>query len=954
MTHQLARKLTGTQVRQQFIEFFEQRAGHTFVPSSPVAPLDDPTLLFTNAGMNQFKPIFLGELSPDSPLASVRRATNSQKCIRAGGKHNDLDDVGKDTYHHTFFEMLGNWSFGDYFKAESIQWAWELLTDIWGIDPSRLYATYFEGDPSLGLEPDREAYDLWLKYLPAERIIPGNTCDNFWEMGETGPCGPCSELHYDGRSDERRAQTPGHALVNRDDPDVIEIWNLVFIQMNRLDADRLEPLPAQHVDTGMGLERIVRVLQGKDSNYDTDLFMPLFARIKDVTGAPDYTGSLTVPEDIAYRVIADHVRTLTFAIADGAEPSNEGRGYVLRRILRRAVRFGYQTLGVNEPFLAKLVPTVVETMSDAFPEIATKRQVVIDIIDDEEQSFRRTLESGIRLFNDAASGADTSKPVPAEAAFKLHDTYGFPVDLTILMAEERGMRVDVEGFERLMAEAKERSRKGGAGKAGTGLHLPGSAVAALGKWNIKPTDESAKFLGNKIRARVRAIWNGNDFDENLNSSTSRPTDRFALILDKTNFYPERGGQVADEGRIASSDGEFEVLDVQESGGYVIHIGRLRKGEMRVGNEYELRVDQPRRKKICANHTATHLLNLALKEELGDSVEQKGSLVAPERLRFDYSANKGLDKDAAERIERSVADAIAKQLPVSTQDAPLEQAKQISGLRAVFGEVYPDPVRVVSVGPTVSELLANPSDEQWKNISIEFCGGTHLGNTAEAKQFALLSEEGVAKGVRRVTAVTGDEAANAIKLAGTLFSRLSDCQAVPDELLAAALGKLNGEIEEATIPLVRKLELRAGVTALRERVKKAGKAASSAGREHAVEAARALEPMAGVPAIVEQLDAGGDRDAILAAMDAVRARHDSAAALLVSVDQQEGKVVIVAKVPEALIGKGLKAGDWVRCAAQACGGKGGGRPDSAQGGGTDPSKAQDALDAARALAQEKLF
>jgi len=920
MSREVAQQLTGAEVRRQFIEFFEQRASHTFVPSSPVVPHDDPTLLFTNAGMNQYKAIFLGQLSPDSPLAGIKRATNSQKCIRAGGKHNDLDDVGKDTYHHTFFEMLGNWSFGDYFKAEAIQWAWELLVDIWGVDPSRLYATYFEGNKAQGLEPDREAYDLWLKHLPAERIIPGNSKDNFWEMGDTGPCGPCSEIHYDGRSDEERAQSPGSVLVNQDNPDVIEIWNLVFIQMNRLGSGTLEPLPAKHVDTGMGLERLVRVLQGKNSNYDTDLFTPLFDTIQKVTGASPYTGSLTKPEDVAYRVLADHARTLTFAIADGAEPSNEGRGYVLRRVLRRAVRFGYQTLGVREPFLAKLVPTVVEIMGDAFPEIRAKQQFVIDVVTDEEAAFGKTLESGIRLFSDAAEQAGATNILPAEAAFKLHDTFGFPIDLTILMAEERGMRVDVDGFHRLMAEAKERSRKGGAGKAGNGLVLPGSAVAILNNLNIKTTDDAAKHAPAKIRGRVKAIWNGNDFNENLNSSSARPTDRFAIILNKTNFYAERGGQVADTGRIASvgatgGGGEFLVEDVKESGGYVVHIGRLTKGEIRVGNEYELRVDAKRRKQIEANHTATHLVNLALRKELGDSVDQKGSLVAPDRLRFDYSAGKGLDAQAASRIEQSVRDAIAKDLVVHTQDAPLSDAKAVSALRAVFGEVYPDPVRVVSVGPSVDELLMNPDDAKWSQYSIEFCGGTHLARTSEAQAFALMNEEGVAKGIRRVTAMTGDDAKKAMEDAEKLAARLRGAATLDDAYLSAEAGEINKALEEATIPLVKKFELRDALESLRTRVKKAEKAASSVGRDRAVEAARELEPIAGMPAVLAEIEAGGDRDALLAAMDAVRARHEDAAAMLVSVDHDGGKVVIVAKVPESLIGKGFKAGDWVRVAAQ---------------------------------------
>jgi len=963
-----ATMLTAAQIRQQFIDFFVERQAHTFVPSSPVVPLDDPTLLFTNAGMNQFKPIFLGQVDPDSEMGRLSRAANSQKCIRAGGKHNDLDDVGKDTYHHTFFEMLGNWSFGDYFKAEAIRWAWELLVEEWGLDPDRLYATYFEGDTMLGLDADREAYELWCDFLPPQRVLPGSAKDNFWEMGDTGPCGPCSELHYDGRSDAERAQTPGYNLVNRDHPDVVEIWNLVFIQFNRR-AGGLDPLPAKHVDTGMGLERIVRVLQGKSSNYDTDAFAPLFARIKALCDAPEYTGSLEKPVDVAYRVLADHIRTLVFAITDGAEPSNEGRGYVLRRILRRGVRHGRQTLGVEKPFLCDLAPTVVETMGEFFPELKKDPEHVYGVIRDEEEAFGRTIDRGIALFEQAADRArGDSNVVEADDAFKLHDTFGFPIDLTQVMAEERGLGVDVPGFERLMEEARDRARAGG-GK-GEDAHpageLPGDAVARLRALEVRPTNDEPKFDLKACRAAVRAIWNGADFDENVDASATGVDDRFGIVLDRTSFYAEMGGQVGDTGRISvvapadagarrNGNGEFAVEDTRIFGGYVLHVGRMVRGEIRVGDRVSAEVERGRRRSIMGNHTGTHLLNFAMRETLGEKVEQKGSLVAPDRLRFDFSHGQGVGGEQMERIESIVREQIGEDLPVCADTAPLPLAKRINGLRAVFGETYPDPVRVVSVGAPIGALLEEPESEKWRGLSIEFCGGTHVESTSEIGDFAVVEESAVSKGVRRVVALTGMPAKTALDTAGDIERRIGDAEALDDlGALEKAVSEIGALLERETLPVARRKRLTAMNESLAERVRAARKEAAREDRAAAVDEARSIAEQASGPAIVAELPgAGTDRQALLSGLDSLRSKRPDSALMLIGSDAEEGKVAIVANVPKGLIEKGLKAGDWVRAAAEACGGKGGGRPDSAQGGGTDPSKVKDAIKAAEAFAREKV-
>ncbi len=1002
---------TAAQIRQEFIDFFVERAGHRFVPSSPVVPHDDPTLLFANAGMNQFKPLFLGSVRPGSPLEGLKRAVNSQKCIRAGGKHNDLEDVGKDGYHHTFFEMLGNWSFGDYFKAESIQWGWELLTRVWGLDPDRMYATYFEGNKAAGLEPDREAYDLWRKYLPAAQILPGNMKDNFWEMGDTGPCGPCSEIHYDCRPDSERQAKRGDQLVNAGDPLVIEFWNHVFIQFNREPGGKLNPLPAKHVDTGMGLERVVRIIQGKTSNYDTDVFTPLFEAISRVCKAAPYAGRWDSPADTAYRVIADHVRTLTFAIADGAEPSNEGRGYVLRRILRRAVRYGRQTLGVPGVFMCELVPTVVETMGGFFPELKKNPQHVVKVIRDEEEAFGRTLATGLRLFEDYAdlaltrtrardrvpgkvtkttvfSGPDVwflsvfedtdesitrfgrsmvtpkfvaetfvqAPAILAEEAFKLHDTYGFPIDLTQLMAEERGMTVDVAGFNTLMEQARELARTGGKEDESSKLLLGTSSIARLKALHVKPTEDADKFHGRNTRARVLAIWNGHDFDESLNAGNTRPTDRFAVVLDKTCFYAEMGGQVADTGHIARVLGgstDFVVESVKNCGGYIVHIGQLKKGELKVGMDVEARLDTAHRAAVAGNHTATHLLNLALRATLGDKVDQKGSLVAPDKLRFDFSHGAAMSEAEIEAVQKRVRAEVARDLQVYAEVAPLEPARKISSLRAVFGEAYPDPVRVVSIGTPVAELMGNPASEKWREVSVEFCGGTHVTRTGEIGAFAVVGEEAVSKGVRRVTALTGEAAKAADALAEGLSGRVRGAGDLDDAHLTVEVGALTSELDRAEIGLVRKGELRKLLSVLHERVKQAQKAAAGAGREKAVAAAREIAERASGAVIVEMLPAGSDRDALLSGLDAVRAKHAESAVMLISADTAENKVTIVASVPPGLVAKGLKAGDWVREASAAVGGKGGGRPDAAQGGGTDPAKAPDARSKAAAFAAGKI-
>lgn len=940
----MALRLTSDQVRQGFIDFFVSRHGHTFVPSSPVVPHDDPTLLFTNAGMNQFKPVFLGlERRPYS------RAVNTQKCIRAGGKHNDLDDVGRSRRHHTFFEMLGNWSFGDYFKQGAIEMSWELLTEVWGLDPRRLHVTCFEGDENAGVPRDTEAADIWRQVGNWERyglrsddhIHFFGTKDNFWEMGETGPCGPCTEISIDRRPqaeiDAERA-AGRRAPVNGDDPRVMEVWNNVFIQFNRNPDRSLTPLPAKHVDTGMGLERIIQVLQGVDSNYEIDLFHPYWDALARLSGhrygarypktnAADPVAEAADPDlrrDIAFRVIADHIRCLTFALTDGATPGNEGRGYVLRRILRRAVRFGRQQLELREPFLHTLVAVVVDSMGHAFPELKNHPERVADILRDEEVSFGRTLDRGIQLFEEAVAGRTQ---MPAEAAFKLHDTYGFPIDLTRIMAEERGLTVDLEGYEQLMEQARELARTGGKAEASPVGQLPPAALDELARRNIPATDDQPKYAHDPVHATVLALWNGSQLLEQITGG------EVAVILDRTPFYAEMGGQVGDTGTI----GPLRVITTRAVGPYILHVGNLAPAAtIRVGERLDAAVG-PNRTPTEQNHTATHLANWALRETLGEAVQQKGSLVDPEKLRFDFSHGKALEPREVEAVEQRVREQIAADYRVYADLAPQEQALRINGLRAVFGEKYPPQVRVVSIGVPVAELLQRPDDPRWRQFSIEFCGGTHLQSTAAVEDFVITEESAVAKGIRRIVALTGASARTARHAAGQLLSALDtgDLAAVQTALTAPQL------------PLLARRHGQARLAELQAQVKAAEKAQKASLKLDTATLAHSLleqsSPLATGRLVVAAIEHADD-NALRAVIDSIRKRQPSHAVLLASVSGE--RITLVAAVSDDLIARGLKAGDWVREAARAAGGGGGGKPQLAQAGGKDPTKLPDALEAAR--------
>ncbi len=932
--------LTSASIRQQFINYFVEKHGHTFVPSSPVVPHGDPTLLFTNAGMNQFKDVFLGTGKRD-----YVRAVNSQKCIRAGGKHNDLEDVGKDTYHHTFFEMLGNWSFGDYFKKEAIAWAWDLLTNVWGIDKSRLHATVFGGDETEGLEPDHEAAELWrtVTDIDPSHIHFGSKKDNFWEMGDTGPCGPCSEIHIDRTPDKS-----GGRLVNAGDARVMEIWNLVFMQFNRDTSGRLTPLPAKHVDTGMGFERICAVLQGKDSNYDTDVFTPIFEAIRQVTGARPYSGRLDDAIDTAYRVIADHIRCLTFALTDGAVPSNEGRGYVLRRILRRAVRHGWQTMNMHEPFLHRLVPAVVDAMGDAFPELRQKPLEVAEIIRDEEASFAKTIDRGIALFEDAVNAAK-NKTISAEDAFRLHDTYGFPLDLTQVMAEERGMTVDTAGFERLMEQARELAR-GGAGKV-----TPTAALADVIQKHALPATAFHGYDHTEMNVATRRWLFRFDGTQFIEVNAAAPGERVALVTEATPFYAESGGQVGDIGMIETADGaRIAVDDTQRLGEVIFHLGEVAQGTFTAStNETQpltLRVDAERRARIMANHTATHVLNHKLRTVLGEHVQQKGSLVDDQKLRFDFSHNAAVTTEQMRQIEELSNRDIAADLPVYYDYAPIEDAKKIRGLRAVFGEKYPPRVRVVSIGVPPRELLAQPDNAEWENYSIEFCGGTHLTRTGDAEGLVITQEEAVAKGVRRIVALTGAAAHQAQATAAVLEGRIDALRSKSPEELAGALSEVAAAVNDAQLPATARATLREKLAALQQIVKQYEKERAKASAGNVVEEARRIAEEQAGPLIVAVLD-NADADALRTAMDVIRKKQPDAALLLGSA--ADGKVSFVAAVPQPLIAKGLKAGDWVREVAKVAGGGGGGRPDMAQAGGKDPTKLHEALEVGRAYAAQRM-
>ncbi len=880
-----------SEIRRQYIDFFVSKCGHVAVPSSPVVPHDDPTLLFTNAGMNQFKPYFLGTETP-----KFKRAVDTQKCIRAGGKHNDLDDVGRDTYHHTFFEMLGNWSFGDYFKKDAITWAWQLLTEVWKLDPTRLHVTVFEGDEANGIPRDDEAAELWKSVGVLDgHVHLGNKKDNFWEMGETGPCGPCTEVHFDRTPDKS-----GGKLVNTGSADVIEIWNNVFIQFNRNEDRSLTPLPAKHVDTGMGFERICAVINGKDSNYDTDVFTPIFDTIQSFTGARPYGGKLDDEIDTAYRVIADHVRMLTFAMTDGAIPDKVGRGSVLRSVLRRASLFGWLALGQRTPFLYQLVPTVVTLMGDTFPELRRNPDRVRAIIRDEENGFLRTIERGLRLFDEAKNrAAKAGNVISAKDAFDLHTEQGFFLDITRKLAEDQGFTVDTAGYDKLFAEFQTISR--GNKKA--------IVVAAI-QGVLPKTDDAAKFTGEAVTAKLLGWVKDNAV---VAAGEIGPGESVALLLDRTNFYGEQGGQVGDAGRIDGPGGEFVVETTLRFGDATLHVGTVEQGRFAVGDAVTPTVTGDRRQDTMRNHTATHLMNLALRQVLGDHVEQKGSLVDADKTRFDFAHDKPLTADEIRAIEEQVNRGILADVAVRAEVKPLAEAKEIPGVRAVFGEKYPDPVRVVSAGE-----------------SVEFCGGTHVGQTGGIGLFKIVAQDAVAKGIRRVTAVTGRAATEAVtRMAMVLDDATAKLQCKPDELA--------GRVET----------LQAELKATQAHLKKLQAAALGAQIDTLLAAAPQVN---GTAVVIGKLD-GGTAEAVKAQVDRVKQKAKSAFVTLVWED--DGKVPVVVALTADLTAKGLKAGDIVKAVAEVVGGKGGGKPDFAQAAGKDAAKIADALALATKLANEKL-
>lgn len=701
------------EIRDKFLSFFQSKQ-HKIVPSAPMVMKDDPTLMFTNAGMNQFKEYFLGNAK-----SKYKRIADTQKCLRVSGKHNDLEEVGKDTYHHTMFEMLGNWSIGDYFKEDAIAWAWEFLTDELKINPNNLYVTVFEGDKKDGLAKDEEAFDLWKKHIAQERILLGNKKDNFWEMGDQGPCGPASEIHVDIRTEEEKAKIPGKDLVNQDHPQVVEIWNLVFIQYNRMANGSLKELPAKHIDTGMGFERLAMVMQDKQSNYDTDVFTPLIREIETITNATYGSNDASAEEtNIAIRVIADHVRAVAFAIADGQLPSNNGAGYVIRRILRRAIRYGFTFLNTKEAFIYKLVNILSQQMGEAFPELKKQQNLCEKVIKEEENSFLKTLDQGLSLLDSIIANAD-SKEISGKKAFELYDTYGFPIDLTALILEEKGYNLNQQEFEQELQKQKERSRS--------------AAQSSAGDWVVLREDDEEEFIGyDQLKTDVKIT-------KYRQVESKKEGKLYQLVFNLTPFYPEGGGQVGDKGYLETPNGNVVyILDTKKENNLIIHITKNLPQEIEA--RFTAVVDEQHRNRAAANHTATHLLHQALRNILGDHVEQKGSLVHPDYLRFDFSHFSKVSKDELQEIEQFVNARIREQIALEEErNVPFQEALD-KGATALFGEKYGDTVRTICYGN-----------------SMELCGGTHVANTSNIWHFKIISEAAVAAGVRRIEAITGDAA-----------------------------------------------------------------------------------------------------------------------------------------------------------------------------------------------------
>ena len=870
--------MTANEIRESYKKYFEKN-GHAIVASAPMVVKDDPTLMFTNAGMNQWKDIILGTRDPEP-----RRRADSQKCLRVSGKHNDLEEVGHDTYHHTMFEMLGNWSFGDYFKEGAIDMAWEYLVDVLGLNPADLYVTVFEGSPEENIPRDDEAASYWAKHVPADHIIDGNKHDNFWEMGDTGPCGPCSEIHVDSRTPEEKAKVPGRELVNKDDPQVIEIWNLVFMQFNRKADGSLEKLSMNVIDTGMGFERLVRTLQGKHSNYDTDIFQPFIKEMERLTGKQYDGGEKTLENnvDVAMRVIADHIRAVSFSIADGQLPSNTKAGYVIRRILRRAVRFAYTFLDQKEAFIYKLVPTLVAEMGAAYPELPAQRELITRVIKEEEDSFLRTLDRGIRMLDDsmAALKAQGKTELAGADAFKLFDTYGFPLDLTELICRENGYTVDEEGFNVEMQKQKERARN--------------AAAVENGDWIQVAGDGEQQFVGYDYTEYECHILRYRQVTQKKNTF-------YELVLDYTPFYGEMGGQVGDQGVLVSENETIEIIDTKRENGQSVHI--VKKLPQNLEADFMACVDTDKREASAANHTATHLLDYALKQVLGDHVEQKGSFVSPNTLRFDFAHFQKVTDEELRQVERMVNDMIRQDIPLDEhRDTPMEEARKMGAI-ALFGEKYGDKVRVVRFGP-----------------SCEFCGGIHARSTGHIGMFKIVSEASVAAGIRRIEAKTGRDTEemmyqmeDMVRALRNLFNNAKDLEGTiqkyineHDELKKQVEGFQQQAVEGAKNKLLSQGRLVNGV--------KVFSAVLPIRPDHAKDLAfkvRAAEPQS---------------------------------SLIVIGSVHEGKPMLNVAISDDLVkDHQLNAGQMVREAAKLIQGGGGGQPHFANAGGKNPDGISAAVD-----------
>lgn len=865
--------MTANEIRDSYKKFFESK-GHAIVPSAPMVIKDDPTLMFTNAGMNQWKDIILGQRDPEP-----RRRADSQKCLRVSGKHNDLEEVGHDTYHHTMFEMLGNWSFGDYFKEKAIDYAWEYLVDVLKLNPNDLYATVFEGSDEEGLERDNEAASIWLKHLPADHIINGNKHDNFWEMGDTGPCGPCSEIHLDSRSAEEKAAKPGRELVNQDDPQVIEIWNIVFMQFNRKANGSLEPLSMNVIDTGMGFERLVRAIQGKQSNYDTDVFQPIIKQIGLLSG---FTYGQDEKVDVAMRVIADHLRAIAFSIADGQLPSNAKAGYVIRRILRRAVRYAYTFLGQREAFLCKLVPTLVHEMGDAYPELKAQQVLIGRVMQEEEESFLRTLSTGINLLENVVEQTrkEGKTVIDGEKAFTLFDTYGFPLDLTELICHEHGMTIDQDKFNAEMQKQKERARNAAAVETDDWVILAEGETEFVG-WDFTETD--CRIL------RYRRVQ-------------QKKQTYFELVLDKSPFYAEMGGQVGDSGVLKNENETVEIFDTKRENNLPIHLTKKLPAQPEAA--FRALVNEKARRGSEANHTATHLLDQALREVLGTHVEQKGSLVTADYLRFDFSHFQKVTPEELRQVERIVNSRIRQDIPLQDhRDLPMDEAKKLGAI-ALFGEKYGDRVRVVQF-----------------DKSVEFCGGCHVKSTGRIGLFRIVSESSVAAGVRRIEAITGEAAEESVYAMENMLNDLKGFFNNAKDLTAAIRKTIdeNDGLKKQVDAYVKER-----LATLRDKL------VNSATEQAGVRLVQTVIPTSVAPDAVKDL-----------AFQISNILPENT--LVVIGSTHEGKPLLTVMISKDLVaGRQLNAGTLVREAAKLIKGGGGGAPHFATAGGKDAAELEAAV------------